>query len=120
MPDHDGLGDCRGSEVFHITPSCDVGSSADMCADSGRYVIGAVTGGILKNSNVYATYFSDLLCCRSQFWNGFTGGLCTWCNGSNYTHTMECPCTIDSCYIMINIVSNILNVASLYITRYVY
>ena len=50
MPDHDGLGDCRSREVFHITPSCDVGHSADRCADSGRYVIGGVTGGILKNS----------------------------------------------------------------------
>ena len=50
MPDHDGLGDCRSREVFHITPSCDVGYSADMCADSGRYAIGGVTGGILKNS----------------------------------------------------------------------
>ena len=50
MPDHDGLGDCRVREVFHITYSCDVGSSAYMCADSGRYVIGGVPRGILKNS----------------------------------------------------------------------
>ena len=29
-------------EVFHITSSCDVASSDDMCADRDRYVIGGV------------------------------------------------------------------------------
>ena len=95
LPDHDGLGDCKSREVFHITPSCDVGYSADMCADSGRYVIGGVTGGILKNSMFMRPTLVISSAVALCFGMGLRGGLCAWYNGSNYTHAMECPCTID-------------------------
>ena len=99
---------------------CDVGYSADMCADSGRYVIGGVTGGILKNSMFIRPTFVISSAIALSFGMGLRGACVPGVMAVIITHTMECPCTIDSCYIMINIVSNILNVASLYNTRYVY